>query len=96
MLLTDTGANASTLEAQIQAALAGDPPKFPGGLARKFARVQTIARFDIHPEKNTHPGELLDVAPHEAVFLLDLLSEVFAHHFATAPANASGGEPGSS
>lgn len=54
---------------------------FPGNLAQSLEAVRTIGNFAAHPIKNRHTGEVIDVEPGEAEWLLDTLEELFNFYF---------------
>lgn len=82
ILEDEAGANGSwSLEKQIEHANAATPPLFPPRLAERLQHIRIIGKFAAHPKKNTNTGEIIDVEPDEAEYLLEVLGEVFVHLF---------------
>lgn len=50
-------------------------------LADTLTDLRIIGNFAAHPIKSTHTGEIIDVEPAEAKWLLDTLEELFDHYF---------------
>jgi len=88
----ETEANAkesSPLAQQIEYAVALSPPIFPKRLGERLDHIRVIGNFAAHPKKNTNTGEVIDVEPDEAAYLLDVLGEVFVHHYIEPPTDAA-------
>jgi hypothetical protein len=50
-------------------------------LAEDLDALRTVGNFAAHPIKTEHTGEVVDVEPGEAEWLLDLLDELLQHYF---------------
>jgi hypothetical protein len=71
--------NARNLERQIESFVArGDVPAL---LAQRVDAVRKIGNFGAHPLKNTSTGEVLDVEPGEAEWLIGTLEALFDFAF---------------
>lgn len=55
-------------------------PSLPSHLAEMIDSVRVMGNFAAHPMKSTNTGEVLDVEPGEAEWLLDTLEELFDHY----------------
>ncbi len=51
------------------------------GLADDLDTVRVVGNFAAHPIKSTNTGEIVDVEPGEAEWLLDVLEELLDHYF---------------
>ncbi|MDH5753500.1 MAG: DUF4145 domain-containing protein [Deltaproteobacteria bacterium] len=49
----------------------------PGYILDRLKNVRIIGNFSAHPLKNTSTGEVIDVEPHEAEWLIDTLESLF-------------------
>jgi hypothetical protein len=58
-----------------------DSGKVPSWLAENLDAVRVVGNFAAHPIKSTNTGEVVDVEPGEAEFLLDVLDGVFDFYF---------------
>ncbi|OGO52037.1 MAG: hypothetical protein A2148_05320 [Chloroflexi bacterium RBG_16_68_14] len=56
-------------------------PKLPSHLADAVDAVRNVGNFAAHPLKNTNTGEVVDVEPGEAEWLLDVLEGLFDFYF---------------
>jgi Domain of unknown function (DUF4145) len=56
-------------------------PKLPGHLSGAIDAVRNIGNFAAHPLKSTNTGEVLDVEPGEAEWLLEVLEQLFDFYF---------------
>lgn len=56
-------------------------PKLPAHLADAIDAVRNIGNFAAHPLKSTNTGEVLDVEPGEAEWLLEVLEQLFDFYF---------------
>lgn len=56
-------------------------PGFPSELAGNVDAVRNVGNFAAHPMKTTNTGEILDVEPHEADWLLEVLEGLFDFYF---------------
>ena len=84
MLLRGTAkVKPADLSKEIQEVL--DSGKLPTHLADAIDAIRNIGNFAAHPMKSTHTGEILDVEPGEAEWLLDVLDGLFDFYF-TQPA----------
>jgi hypothetical protein len=73
----------SDLSKEIDALLASNT--LPSDLAESVDAIRNIGNFAAHPLKSTNTGEILDVEPGEAEWLLDVLESLFDFYF-VAPA----------
>lgn len=64
-----------------------DSKQLPGHLAEDLDAIRNIGNFAAHPIKSTHTGEIVDVEPQEAEWLLNLLEGLFDFYF-VQPARA--------
>jgi hypothetical protein len=71
------------LAKQIDAALLSKA--LPSSLAENVDSIRNIGNFAAHPLKDTNSGVVLEVAPHEAEWNLEVLEGLF-DHFYVAPA----------
>ena len=55
--------------------------KLPTALAESIDAVRNVGNFGTHPIKCQHTGEIVDVEPQEAEWLLDTLEELFDHYY---------------
>ena len=62
-------------------------PNLPSYLAKMIESVRVMGNFAVHPIKSTNTGEIVDVEPEEAEWLLDTLEGVFDFYF-VQPAEA--------
>jgi uncharacterized protein DUF4145 len=76
------GFKAANLDRETQATI--DSGTLPDDLAHDLDALRTIGNFAAHPIKSTNTGEVVDVEPEEAEWLLDL-DELLQHYF-TRPA----------
>lgn len=53
----------------------------PSDLARDIDAIRHVGNFAAHPMKSTHSGEILDVEPEEAEWILNVLEELFDFYF---------------
>lgn len=56
-------------------------PTLPTALAESIDAVRNIGNFGAHPIKSQHSGEIVDVEPEEAEWILDTLEELFDHYY---------------
>lgn len=63
-------------------------PSLPSYLAQMIDTVRVMGNFAAHSTKSTHTGEIIDVEPGEAEWLLDTLESVFDFYF-VQPAEAN-------
>ncbi len=70
-----------TLAAQIRAVTTRTPALFHPRLCEKLDHVRIVGNFAAHPKKDTNTGEIIDIEPDEADYLLQVLAEVFHYHF---------------
>lgn len=54
-----------------------DRPSTPSDLKENVDAVRNIGNFAAHPTKNTNTGDIVDVEPEEAEWLLDVLESLF-------------------
>ena len=69
----------SNLDNEIQQVL--DSGKLPSDLADAIDAVRVSGNFAAHPIKSTNSGEIIDVEPGEAEWLLDTLEALFDFYF---------------
>lgn len=74
------GVKASNLNKEIDDVLTSK--QLPSHLAEGIDAVRNIGNFAAHPIKSTSTGEIVDVEPGEAEWLLDLLEGLFDFYFA--------------
>ncbi|HEY2354499.1 MAG TPA: DUF4145 domain-containing protein [Gaiellaceae bacterium] len=53
----------------------------PGWLASNVDAIRAVGNFAAHPIKSTNTGEVVEVEPGEAEFLLDVLDDLFDFYF---------------
>lgn len=85
LLREEAKTNKKDLADQIQEVL--DSGKLPGYLAENIDAIRNIGNFAAHPIKSTNTGEIVDVEPGEAEWLLDVLEELF-DFYVVQPAKA--------
>lgn len=56
-------------------------PKLPSHLSDAIDGVRNIGNFGAHPMKSTNTGEIINVEPGEAEWLLETLQGLFDHYF---------------
>ena len=56
-------------------------PRLPSHLASAIDAVRNVGSFAAHPLKSTNTGEILDVEPGEAEWLLEVLEQLFDFYF---------------
>jgi hypothetical protein len=56
-------------------------PSTPSSLTEVIDAVRNVGNFAAHPMKDTNTGEIVDVEPHEAEWLLDVLEALFDFTF---------------
>jgi len=56
-------------------------PGIPSELTEQMDAIRNIGNFAAHPTKNINTGELIDVEPGEAEWLLDTLEDLFDYAF---------------
>jgi len=76
---------ASSLDKEIQEVL--DSGRLPSYLAEAIDGVRNIGNFAAHPMKSTNTGEVADVEPGEAEWLLDTIEALFDFYIVLPPAN---------
>jgi hypothetical protein len=77
-LLRDRGSvKPQDLSREIEEAI----PKLPTHLAGAYDAVRNLGNFAAHPLKRTNTGEVLDVEPGEAEWLLEVLEQFFDFYF---------------
>ncbi|OFW38947.1 MAG: hypothetical protein A3J28_12360 [Acidobacteria bacterium RIFCSPLOWO2_12_FULL_60_22] len=80
LLLRDEARTTSRdLADQIQEVL--NSGKLPSQLAEAIDAIRNIGNFAAHPLKSTNTGEIVDVEPGEAEWLLDVLEGLFDFYF---------------
>src|SRR3990167_3617991 len=80
LLLRDEAKTTSRdLADQIQEVL--NSGKLPSQLAEAIDAIRNIGNFAAHPLKSTNTGEIVDVEPGEAEWLLDVLEGLFDFYF---------------
>jgi hypothetical protein len=85
LLREKVGIKKGDLANEIQQVL--DSKQLPGHLAEDLDAIRNIGNFAAHPIKATHTGEIVDVEPQEAEWLLNLLEGLFDFYF-VQPARA--------
>lgn len=79
ILREKAGVTPADLSKEIQQAI--DENLVPGHLATAIDAVRNIGNFAAHPIKSTHTGEVVDVEPGEAEWLLEVLEGCFDFFF---------------
>jgi len=79
LLREKAGIKPSNLSQEIDAVL--QSKQLPSHLADGVDAVRNIGNFAAHPLKSTSTGEIVDVEPGEAEWLLDLLEGLFDFYF---------------
>jgi hypothetical protein len=85
LLREKAGVKKGDLANEIQQVL--DSKQLPGHLAHDLDAIRNIGNFAAHPMKSTSTGTIVEVEPHEAEWLLDLLEGLFDFYF-VQPARA--------
>lgn len=85
LLREKAGIKRGDLANEIQQVL--DSKQLPGHLAEDLDAIRNIGNFAAHPIKSTHTGEIVEVEPQEAEWLLNLLEGLFDFYF-VQPARA--------
>lgn len=70
---------ARSLEKEIEALVASNT--LPIDLAEDLDALRNVGNIASHPMTNEHSGEIVDVEPHEAVWLLDIIEELLDFYF---------------
>jgi hypothetical protein len=73
------GIKRSSLSQEIEGLLASG--ELPSWLAANVDAVRNVGNLAAHPTKDTHTGEIVDVEPGEAEWLLDVLEGLFDFYF---------------
>lgn len=73
------GITRKTLDAEITDLI--DSGKLPSYLAEAIDGVRSVGNFASHPVKSTNTGEIVDVEPGEAEWLLDTIDGMFDFYF---------------
>ena len=55
--------------------------QLPSHLAGAIDAIRNLGNFAAHPLKDTNTGEIVDVEPGEAEWLLDVLEQLFDFYF---------------
>ncbi len=71
------GASQHDLSHQIEAVI----PHLPSHIADNVDAIRAIGNFAAHPTKSTASGEIMDVEPGEAEWLLDVLDSLFDFYY---------------
>lgn len=82
-ILRDKGFNHKELWQQIAAARSG----LPGYIADNIEAIRHVGNFAAHPGKDQATGDIIEVEPGEAEWLLSVLEELFQFYY-VAPAQA--------
>jgi len=85
ILREKAGVKPSNLYQEIQAAI--DSGSVPAWLSENLDTVRTVGNIAAHTTKSEHTGEVVEVEPGEAEFLLDVLEGAFDFWF-VQPARA--------
>lgn len=75
VLREKAGVKKSDLANEIQQVL--DSKQLPGYLADDLDAIRNIGNFAAHPMKSTQTGTIIEVEPHEAEWLLNVLEGLF-------------------
>jgi hypothetical protein len=73
------GIKERTLADEIQTLL--DSKQLPSSLGVELDAIRHIGNFAAHPLKSTNTGQIVDVEPHEAEWLLNVLEGLFDFYF---------------
>jgi hypothetical protein len=73
----DQGINKGNLEKEIEEAI----KHLPSHLADDVDAIRQVGNFAAHPLKSTNTGEIVEVEPEEAEYLLDTLFDLFDHYY---------------
>jgi hypothetical protein len=73
------GFKKASLDQEIQAVI--DAGQVPTDLVNDLDALRTVGNFAAHPTKSTNTGEVVEVEPGEAGWLLDLLDDLFDYYF---------------
>jgi hypothetical protein len=79
LLREKAGVKPSDLSKEIEQVLASG--KLPSQLGDAIDAIRNLGNFAAHPMKSTNTGEILDVEPGEAEWLLDVLEGLFDYYF---------------
>ncbi len=79
LLREKSGVKKANLEKEIQEVLASK--QLPSYLAEGIDAIRHIGNFAAHPIKSTNTGEIVDVEPGEAEWILDVLEGLFDFYF---------------
>lgn len=79
LLREKAGVKKSTLDNEIQQVL--DAKSLPSHLSEALDSIRVLGNFAAHPIKSTNSGEIIDVEPGEAEWLLDTLEGLFDFYF---------------
>lgn len=79
------GIKKKTLDAEITELIKSG--QLPSWLASNVDSIRAVGNFAAHPIKSTNTGDVVDVEPGEAEFLLDVLDDLFDFYF-VQPAKA--------
>jgi len=79
LLREKAGIKKGDLANEIQQVL--DSRQLPSHLADDLDAIRNIGNFAAHPLKSTNTGEIVDVEPQEAEWLLNLLEQFFDFYF---------------
>jgi hypothetical protein len=60
----------------------------PSALANNLHAVRKVGNFAAHPTKSNHTGQIVDVEPDEAEWLLEVLDGLFDYFFVQPARNA--------
>jgi hypothetical protein len=85
LLREKAGIKSDDLAREIQQVL--DSRQLPSHLADDLDAVRNVGNFAAHPLKTTNTGEIVEVEPHEAEWLLNVLEGLFDFYF-VRPAKA--------
>jgi len=75
----ELGIKRRNLEVEIAAVI--ETQDLPTDLAADLDAVRQVGNFAAHPVKSEHSGELAEVEEGEAEWLLEVLDELFEHHY---------------
>ena len=79
ILREKAGVKERNLDTEIQVLI--DSGKLPSHLSEAIDGVRVVGNFAAHPIKSTNTGEVVDVEPGEAEWLLDTLEGLFDFYF---------------
>lgn len=87
VLREKAGVKPGNLVGEIEAAI--EKSGLPAWLSTPLHAIRAVGNFSAHPMKDTATGEIVDVEPGEADWMLDLLEQLFDFYFVQPARSAS-------